>query len=120
MVAEEEQKNEMVETENQKEQLDIEIADVDEKIREKERLVKEVELKNEIQEGVVIMGKGELKKRERRRVEKRNKEDEMKMLNLEMMVDEKNDKIAQLYGQKEGLEENARLVEQYLENIMRS
>ena len=31
MVAGEEQKNEMIETENQKEQLEIEIADVDEK-----------------------------------------------------------------------------------------
>ena len=62
MVAGEEQKNEMMETENQKEQLEIEIADVDEKIRKKkeelERLVKEVdELKNEILEWVVIMEK---------------------------------------------------------------
>ena len=65
-------------------------------------------------------GKGELKKRERRRAEKKNKEDEMKMLNLEMMKDDKKDKITQLKGQKEGLEENVRLIEQYLINITRS
>ena len=63
---------------------------------------------------MVIKKKGELKKRERRRAEKKNKEDEMKMLNLEMMKDDKKDEIAQLKGQKEGLEENVRLVKQYL------
>ena len=39
----------------------------------------------------------------------------MKMLYLEMMKDDKKDEITQLKGQKEGLEENVRLVEQYLE-----
>ena len=61
------------------------------------------------------MEKGELKKREGRRAEKKNKEDEMKMLNLEMMKDDKKGEIAQLKGQKEGLEENVSLIEQYLE-----
>ena len=108
----------MMETDRQK--TEMEIAEVDEKIREKEeelgKLMAEIEvLKNEILEGVVMMEKGGMKKKERMKAEKKGKEDEMRLLQLEMEADEKNNEIERLKGEKVDLEENVKLVEQYLD-----
>ena len=76
MVADEERKREMIEIEGQKEKLEEEIEEVEEKIKKKkeelERLQAEVKvLESEILEGVVVMEKGGLKKRERVKAEKK-------------------------------------------------
>ena len=97
MVADEERKREMIETEGQKEKLEDEIEEVEEKIREKEeeleRLKAEVKvLESEILDGVVVMEKGGLKKRERVNAKKKSKEDEMRKLDLEIVVDKKRTK----------------------------
>ena len=110
----------MIETEGQKEKLEEEIEEVEKKIKEKEeeleRLQAEVKvLVSEILEGVVVMEKGGLKKRERVKTEKKCKEDEMRKLDLEIVVDKKKNKVAQLAGKKLELEENKGLVEKYLE-----
>ena len=57
-------------------------------------LLNEVEvLRKEILEGVEVVEKGELSKKERVVIEKKGKENEMKMLDLDIKVDEATDEI---------------------------
>ena len=49
------------------------------------------------------------------KAEKKGKEDEMRLLQSEMEADKKNNEIERLKGEKVDLEENVKLVEQYLD-----
>ena len=79
-------------------------------------LVNEVEvLRSEILEGVGVIEKRDMSKKERVQIEKKGKENEMKMLELDIKVDEKNDQIKKLKGEREDLNENLSLVKQYID-----
>ena len=87
MLVEEGKRQKMIETDRQKNAIEDEIAEVEEKIKEKDeelgRLMSEVEvLRKEILEGVVVIEKGGMKKKEKVELEKKGKEKEMKMLDL--------------------------------------
>ena len=62
-----------------------------------------------------MIEKIDMSKKERVQIEKKGKENEMKMLDLDIKVDETNDEIKKLKGEREDLNDNVSLVKQYID-----
>ena len=91
-------------------------AQIREKEVELEMLINEVEvLRREILEGVEMGEKGELSKKERVEIEKKGKENEMKMLDLDIKVDETTNEIKKLKLGRDDMNENLILVKEYID-----
>ena len=71
--------------------VEIQIEVEESELRELEKEVEE--LKNEIMEEIVRMERGMLKKKQRREAIAKQKEDEMRQLDLETMIDGKKEEV---------------------------